>query len=226
MSNRNGSIYLIDAAKSMQTGESSPEIPAFLPSGDIQSGGRGRILSGDECRSFWAELGMPEHIREHSFLVAEVALHIARLCRKRFVPELSLALVEAAALLHDVAKGYTIRHGGSHSQLGAAWVQERTGNAILARAVLHHVYWPFAMDVRCYPVALIIFYSDKRVKHAEIVSMGERFEDLLQRYGKTPLACKHIQLSLEQGRTVEALLEQELKVDLNAYSFDCRRMVG
>jgi len=197
-----------------------------MPPGDIQAGETGRVLSGEECRTVWAELGMPEHIQEHSFLVAGVALHVARLCKERFVPELSLALVEAAALLHDVAKEYTIRHGGSHSQLGAAWVQERTGNAILARAVLHHVYWPFAMDVWRYPVSLIIFYSDKRVKHAEIVSMGERFEDLALRYGKTPLARKYIQLSLEQGRTVEALLERELKVDLDAYAFDCRRMVG
>lgn len=197
-----------------------------MPPGDMQTEGRGLVPTGEECRTVWSELGMPEHIREHSVLVAEVALHIARLCRERFVPELSLALVQAAALLHDVAKEYTIRHGGSHSQLGAAWVQERTGNAVLARAVLHHVHWPFAMDVRRYPVSLIVFYSDKRVRHAEIVGMGERYEDLTLRYGKTPLAREHIQLSLEQGRMVEALLGQELKVDFDAYSFDCRRMVG
>lgn len=216
----------MNAANSINTGKPLPLTPTFTAPGDIWVEGRGLVPTGDECRAIWAELGMPEHIREHSFLVAEVALHIARLCQERFIPQLSLALVEAAALLHDVAKEYTILHGGSHNQIGAAWVQERTGNAILARAVLHHVYWPFAMDVRRYPVALIVFYSDKRVEHAEIVSMGERFEGLLLRYGKTPMAREYLQLSLEQGRKVETLLEQELKVDLNAYSFDCRRMVG
>lgn len=168
---------------------------------------------------------MPGHIREHSFLVAEVALHIARLAKDQFLPGLDLRMVEAAALLHDVAKDYVIRHGGSHSQLGAAWVQERTGNALLARAVLHHVHWPFPMSLDRYPISLIVFYSDKRVRHTEIVGLDERFADLLQRYGKTPLACEHIQQSLQQGQAVEALLKQELKVDFNAYSFDCRRMV-
>ena len=33
----------------------------------------------------------------------------------------------AAGLLHDLAKTYCIRHGGSHAQLGAAWVLEATG---------------------------------------------------------------------------------------------------
>lgn len=184
-----------------------------------------RIPSNDECRDAWAQWDMPDHIQEHSLLVAQVSLHIAKLCKKRLVPGLDLGLVEAAALLHDVAKMHTVRHGGSHSQLGAAWVQEWTGNALLSRAVLHHVYWPFAMDIRRYPVSLIVFYSDKRVKHTEIVGMGERFEDILFRYGKTSMAHKHIQISLEQGRVVETLLGRELKVNFDAYSFDSRRMV-
>jgi putative nucleotidyltransferase with HDIG domain len=210
----------------MQTERSRTRMPTFVAPGDVPAvGGMGRIPSARECRDAWSELDMPEHIQEHSLLVARVALHITQMARDRFLPQLNCDLVTAAALLHDIAKMYTIRHGGSHSQLGAAWVQQRTGNALLARAILHHVHWPFAMDVRRYPVSLIVFYSDKRVRHAEIVGMGERFNDLSLRYGTTPVACEHIQLSLEQGRAVEVLLEQELKVDLNAYSFDCGRMV-
>lgn len=202
-------------------------LPARVAPQNVPSSARmGRIPSAGECREIWSRLGVPEHIREHSALVGEVALHIARLARRSIASGLDLKLVEAAALLHDVAKMYTIRHGGSHSQLGAAWVQEWTGNALLAQAILHHVHWPFAMDVHRYPSALIVFYSDKRVMHTEIVCLDERFADISLRYGKTSLAREHIQFSLEQGRAVEALLERELKVDLNAYSFDCRRMVG
>jgi len=212
--------------RAMHADNTDTRASTFTAPGDIQARqGTGRVPNAEECRAFWSDMGMPDHIREHSFLVAEVALNIARMAKKRFLSNLNLGLVEAAALLHDVAKVYTIRYGGSHSQLGAAWVQEWTGNALLARAVLHHVFWPFAMDVHRYSVSLIVFYSDKRVRHAEIVSMDERFTDLLHRYGKTSLARKHIQLSLQQGRIVETLLERELKVDLDAYSFDCRRMV-
>lgn len=198
----------------------------FVPTGDIPCGAaEGIVPSLEECRAIWADLGMPGHIREHSFLVAEVALDIARMFSLRLLPGLDLRMVEAAALLHDVAKYYTIQNGGSHNQLGAAWVQEWTGNALLSRAVLHHVHWPFSMNVRLYPVSLIVFYSDKRVKHTEIVGMEERFKDLSERYGKTPQAREHIQLSLKQGLAVEALLGQELEVDLNAHTFDCRWMV-
>lgn len=188
--------------------------------------GPARIPSEAQCRAMWQCWDLPEHIQEHSLLVSRVARQIAEFVARDLVPRLDIDLVVAASLLHDVAKFYTIQHGGSHSQIGAAWVLEQTGNPILARAVLHHVNWPFGMDLSRYPVGLIVCYSDKRVRHTEIVDLRERFADLQDRYGKTARARVLIQESLEQGQALEDLLNRELKVDLNAYSFDCRRMVG
>ena len=186
---------------------------------------RARTPSAEQCREMWALWEMPEHIQTHSLLVTRVALGIAAMVRDKLLPGLDVEQVQAAAMLHDVAKIYTIRHGGSHSQIGAAWVQERTGNPVVARAVLHHVDWPFAMDVHRYPVSLIVCYSDKRVRHTDIVSLDERFADLQKRYGVNATARHHIQQSLEQGRAIERLLGEGLKVELDAYSFDSRRMV-
>jgi putative nucleotidyltransferase with HDIG domain len=186
---------------------------------------RARTPSVEQCREMWALWEMPEHIQTHSLLVTRVALGIAEMVREKLIPLLDIDQVLAAAMLHDVAKLYTIRHGGSHSQIGAAWVQERTGNPVVARAVLHHVDWPFAMDVHRYPVSLIVCYSDKRVRHTEIVTLDERFADLQERYGVNAKARQHIQQSLEQGRAIERLLGEGLKVELDAYSFDSRRMV-
>ncbi|PTN34391.1 HD domain-containing protein [Desulfonatronum sp. SC1] len=186
---------------------------------------RVRTPSSERCREMWALWEMPEHIQMHSLLVTRVALGIAEMVREKILPGLDIDQVLAAAMLHDVAKIYTIRHGGSHSQIGAAWVQERTGNPVVARAVLHHVDWPFAMDLQRYPVSLIVCYSDKRVRHTEIVTLDERFADLQERYGVNAKARHHIQQSLEQGRAIERLFSEGLKVELNAYSFDSRRMV-
>lgn len=47
----------------------------------------------------------------------------------------------AAALLHDIAKTYTIKHGGDHAMLGSAFVRENTGNPYLAHAVYAHIIW-------------------------------------------------------------------------------------
>lgn len=186
---------------------------------------RAETPSADLCREMWALWEMPEHIQTHSLLVTRVALGIAEMVRENLLSDLDIDQVQAAAMLHDVAKIYTIRHGGSHSQIGAAWVQDQTGNPVVARAVLHHVDWPFEMDPRRYPVSLIVCYSDKRVRHTEIVTLDERFADLQERYGVNAKARQHIQQSLEQGRAIERLLGQELKVELDAYSFDSRRLV-
>jgi putative nucleotidyltransferase with HDIG domain len=135
---------------------------------------------------------MMPHIREHCRAVASVALEIVRRAEERGVlPEgrgLSVPYVLAGGLLHDLAKTYTIRHGGSHAQLGAAWVRDETGNPALAQAVLWHVSWPWQdglLDDAADPFRLpvIIAYADKRVRHTEFVTLDERFDDLMVRYG-------------------------------------------
>lgn len=145
-----------------------------------------------QCVRLWDKYGMMPHIREHCRAVASVALEILRRAEERgVVPEgrgLNVPYVLASALLHDIAKTYTIRHGGSHAQLGAAWVRDETGNPALAQAVLWHVSWPWqegSLDETADPFRLpvIVAYADKRVRHAEIVSLEERFEDLMVRYG-------------------------------------------
>ncbi len=145
-----------------------------------------------ECARLWDKYDVMPHIREHCRAVASVAVEIARrAARAGLIPEgrfLNEESALAAALLHDIAKSYTIRHGGSHAQLGAAWVREETGNPALAQAVLFHVSWPWENtvldDVRD-PLRLpvVIAYADKRVRHTEFVSIRERFDDLTVRYG-------------------------------------------
>ncbi len=199
---------------------------AFLPpEDDCFRATKGWTPLAAECREMWQQWNVPEHIQEHSRMVTRVARRIAEMVKVGLLPDLDLRVVVAAAMLHDLAKYYTILHGGSHSQIGAAWVQEHTQNPVLSGAVLHHVHWPFEMNLLNYPVSLIICYSDKRVRHTEIVTLEERFEDLQDRYGGSDKARKHIQESLEQGQTIERLLNEGLKVELNAHSFDSRRLV-
>lgn len=145
-----------------------------------------------QCARLWDKYDVMPHIREHCRAVASVAVEIARRAeRSGLVPQnrlLNESSALAAALLHDLAKTYAIRHGGSHAQLGAAWVREETGNPALAQAVLFHVSWPWentVMDDVQDPLRLpiVIAYADKRARHAEIVSIRERFDDLIVRYG-------------------------------------------
>jgi putative nucleotidyltransferase with HDIG domain len=185
---------------------------------------RGLVPSDQDCERFWDLCRTPEHIREHSSLVADLT------------DELMLAaldcgltgdrqLARAAGLLHDLGKAYTIRHGGSHCQLGASWVMDLTGNPAIAQCVLHHISWPGALDPEIHLIPLIIVYSDKRVQHTRIVSLQERYRDILERYGIDAGMVEAIKASFARVQAIEQTLSERLEVDLHAHPFTGRRLV-
>lgn len=181
-----------------------------------------------QVEALWDAFCMPEHIRRHSRAVASMAealSHEALRAGLESAREVYLPEVRASALLHDLAKAYTIAHGGNHSQIGAAWVAELTGNPRIAQGVLHHVNWPFDLDLRRHFLPLAVAYADKRARHDELVTVPERFADLYDRYGTTQRARDLIQRSLDQALEMERLFSELLGVDLNACTVDSGRLV-
>jgi len=192
----------------------------------------GRIPSEDQCRAWWGSHGMLPHIMRHSLLVAGVATTLAELAAALGlgIPEGLTAdefvrSVRAAGLLHDLGKTYSIHHGGNHSQIGAAWSLELTGNPRIAQGVMHHVHWPGALDLDRHFLPLAVIYGDKRVKHDAIVDIDERFADLFERYGHSDRSREWIRRSHAQSRELEHLLCTYLGEDIHAYPFDRRRLV-
>lgn len=164
---------------------------------------------------------MLEHIKDHSEAVARVACHVAG-AALRAGHDVDVDAVRASALLHDLAKTYTIRHGGNHSQIGAAWVMQLTGDAAIAQGVMHHVYWPFRLDMKTaarHLLPLCVLYGDKRVSHDRFVGMDERFEDLVERYGDTAVIRRGIARTKEQAVEIEHALGELVGEDLSCASF-------
>lgn len=182
----------------------------------------------EDCRKLWDKYHMLGNIRAHSSHVAHIAHTIAIEAQKKAM-QVRPDWVLACGLLHDIAKTYTIKNGGSHAQLGAAWIVAETGNPALAQGIMHHVHWPwpldFAVDLERYFLPLVVIYADKRVKHDKIVSLADRFEDLLTRYGKTEEICEHIRGSFAQAQAIEKALENLLGMALHESSFDSGRLV-
>jgi putative nucleotidyltransferase with HDIG domain len=197
--------------------------PMFTRSGLEHTG---CIPTQAECAALWNKYGMLPNIREHSSQVALVVAWLGGQLKARGV-NVNRPLILAGALLHDIAKSYTIKYGGSHAQLGAGLVVRETGSHRLAQMVYHHVYWPWELDIENEAMlpSLLVLYADKRVKHDRIVTMEERFEDLMERYGVNETARAHIELSREQGLVIEKALCKRLGVGVDEYSFDCRRLV-
>ncbi len=183
-----------------------------------------RAPSDEECFGFWDLHAMPEHIRKHSQLVADVATAMARRAEE-LGATICVQAVRASALLHDLAKAYTIAYGGNHSQIGAAWALELTGNPQVSHGIIHHVHWPFEQDPERHFLPLAVLYGDKRVRHDSLVSVTERFEDLFKRYGLTEEILGKIRRTMDETLALEQRLNEYLKVDLNACAFDRGRLV-
>jgi putative nucleotidyltransferase with HDIG domain len=147
------------------------------------------VPSRVEAVSILLELEPPRWLLEHSSAVAEVAAFIAARMAERGTA-LDRALVEAAALLHDVDKtlpdGHALLKRG-HGAAGAAWLTD-LGHSELAPAVAHH---PVRMlsDESVYPEwaaratleERVVAYADKRATKA-VVTLDERFRRWEERH--------------------------------------------
>lgn len=178
------------------------------------------------CFALWDKYDMLPNIRRHSTLVAHIATSLAvRATELGF--DVNVDEVRAGGLLHDIAKTYCVRHGGSHAQVGAAWTVAETGNYAIAQGVMLHVWWPWSLpDGRgiC-ALPFFVMYADKRVRHDSCVSLVERYDDLLGRYGHSEAAREGIFAAFNQGKNIESALTAQLGWTLNEDSFDCGRLV-
>lgn len=178
------------------------------------------------CFALWDKYDMLPNIRRHSTLVAHIATSLAaRAAELGF--DVNVGEVRAGGLLHDIAKTYCVRHGGSHAQVGAAWTVAETGNYSIAQGVMLHVWWPWPLPEGSAICALPFFvmYADKRVRHDSCVSLEERYDDLLGRYGHSEAAREGIYAAFNQGKNIESALTAQLGWTLNEDSFDCGRLV-
>jgi hypothetical protein len=118
---------------------------------------------------------------------------------------LNIQLLEAGALLHDIAKPQSICTGEKHEKLGACMLRQ-WGYHSVAPIVEDHVSMDHARASGPVTESLLVNYSDKRVKHDEIVTLDERFEDLINRYARTEAH----KASLAQKLNLYSMLEARI----------------
>jgi len=149
------------------------------------------LPSRRECEALMATHNMLPHIREHSFLVMRVAVVLGQGLAAAGFP-LHLPLIEAGALLHDLGKTPCLGTGQNHAAWGAQVLSD-LGYPELSRVVAEHVRLdPDPADPRPFREAEVVNYADKRVLHARVVTLTDRFVDLKSRYGRTPEALARI----------------------------------
>lgn len=168
------------------------------------------IPSLEECLALMDTHGMLPNIREHSFRVMQVAVFLGEALAQAG-HSLNLPLIEMGALLHDLGKTPCLGTGHNHALWGAQILLD-LGYPEVAQVVAEHVYLePKNGGSGFFREAEIVNYADKRVLHARVVTLSQRFLDLQERYGRTPEARARI--AVNRAKTL--VLEDKLFAPLD-----------
>ncbi len=153
------------------------------------------------CRRLMDRYSMLPNIVEHSYRVCQVATFLAKAVSH---PENGLdpALIVAASLLHDITKTRSLKTREKHAGTGGELLED-LGYPQVAEVVRGHVQIKEGDDLGSISEVHIINYADKRVRHETVVSLEERFVDLMDRYGKTS------EVRIRLGRMREKAFEIE-----------------
>lgn len=168
--------------------------PVFGPETSLPADG--------EIEALWEQHAMPPHIREHSRVVRSVALQLVDWLAESGVV-LSRSAVEAGALLHDIAKAPTLESGMPHDREAERILTEH-GYPELGYVAGVHVTLP---EPHPLDEATVVYYADKRVQHTALVSLDDRFVDLVARYGQgDPVRIAYLEAIHERSARAERAL--------------------
>ena len=164
------------------------------------------IPSRDECLAAWDLFGVSEETRAHCTRVARVADLLA-LHLNRKGAWLNQALIEAAGLLHDVA-----REQPDHAAAAARFLEE-SGFPEAARIVARH------MDHDPGDAPLnetdLIYLADKCVAGDRVVLLEQRFENARKRFSGDPEAAAGVARRLEIAETLRERFETAAGIPLD-----------
>ena len=169
------------------------------------------IPTRDECLRLMSQYGMLDHIIHHSIEVARIALFLSAELNKRG-QRIDLGLVEAASLLHDVTKTTCFKTKEDHAQTGSQLLKEM-GYERVGEVVAEHVVLAKKRDPSSVSEEEVVNYADKRVQHDRIVSLEERFSDLMDRYRKSQKDFGQLEQLKKATFEVEAKIFSILEID-------------
>ena len=156
----------------------------------------------EECLGLMKHYHMLSNIKDHSIVVAQVAEVITNgLIAAGH--ELSMETVIAGALLHDIGKTACLGNDDDHAAKGLEICLAHNLNSI-ADIIAEHVILKNYSAAKNFAEKEIVYYADKRVNHDQVVSLEERLEYILERYGmNNEIRCRAIKKNYARCRDLE-----------------------
>ncbi len=170
-----------------------------------------KIPDEKECYHLMNEFRMLPNIVEHSRQVMNVALAIADNLNDENPVNRDLLL--AASLLHDITKTRGLSTGEPHDKTGAELLRNLDMPEI-AYIVGEHVFFTNFNPEGPVEEREIVYYADKRVMHHTIVTVDQRVNDLLNRYGTSPERRERILLNSRMIYFIEEKLQRNVNGNL------------
>ena len=147
------------------------------------------------------EMHMLENIVVHSLQVCRVGMCLVDHLKAQRI-HLDGQLVQAAALLHDITKTRSFKTEENHALTGSQHLTD-SGFPEVGDLVRQHVRLDDYSEPKKLAEAEIINYADKRVLHDRIVSLDERMNYIMERYGRQPEHKQRIRLLWQKTEDLE-----------------------
>ena len=172
----------------------------FFPPGRL-----GPVPDRETCYGLWARFAMLPNIIIHSLMVAQAASRVAA-ALVRAGHDLDLPLVEAGALLHDIAKTECLVSRCNHAERGRE-IALGLGFPGVAGLVADHIDPVRTVDkAGLISPSTVVNYADKRGLHDRVTSIPDRIEDLVVRYTTAPEHEDRIRAMGREAQELEAKL--------------------
>ena len=170
------------------------------------------IPSEKKCLEIMKSCNMLQNIIDHSIQVKNVSVAIVENLKN---PEIvNIDLVIAGALLHDIAKSRTIKSGEMRHDLLGGEMLKAIGYDTVAPIVEAHIFFEGFDPDGMLDEKEIIYYADKRVMHDIVVSIDERVDDLVERYGVNENVIEMIKKNKKFVLKVEEKIQSFLNSDI------------
>jgi uncharacterized protein len=171
-----------------------------------------RIPTRAQCDELMAKHSMLPNIVAHSLQVMRVSLAVTDHLKDGVA--INRDIVVAGALLHDITKTRSLKTNERHDSSGGAVLRE-LGFPRIAEIVEQHVIIQNLNREGNLEEREIVYYADKRVMHDKIVTIKERIDDLIQRYGTGDRIRNLILQNEVQVLAVERKIAGFMKIDIN-----------
>lgn len=164
-------------------------------------GGKNLIPARETCMELLQSYGTPPHVIRHCKAVSDTAIRIAKALNENGM-KLDIDLIEAATLLHDIA-----RVEENHGVKGAA-ILEKKGYRQVAKLVKCHMFYATDPHKEKITEQDVLCLADRMVKEDQYVGLDIRMRSVLEKLIELGIDTDRVKHRLEENRLIKDRIEE------------------